>query len=282
MLKALSPAVTMLTLFAFQLEKPTWPLIGSVLVITCGIGISSFGEVNFVLIGVLIMIVSILADALRLVLIQFLLTNRAMHPLEALKFLAPACTAWLLLGTYLVEFPVMMQNNAFQKIQTRPWLYFAAAIMGFAVNSLCYAAIKLTSSLTIKVVSAGKDAMVVLFSVVVLQEAVTGVQGLGYSCSMVGFALYNFVKYKEAEAHHKSAGVIREKAAVDEEAGLGKGDEDDEHNGRDAKETTALLGGRTNSVGGGEKKGSGEKKSSSKPGTPKRGALSVFAQRTKE
>lgn len=218
MLKALSPAVTMMTLFAFRLEKPTLPLIGSVLVITAGIGISSFGEVNFVMIGVIFMIVSIFADALRLVLIQFLLTNRAMHPLEALKFLAPACTIWLVLGTCVLEYPQMVASNAFGKIQARPWLYIAAGMMGFAVNSLCYAAIKLTSSLTIKVVSAGKDAFVVLFSVMVLQESVTELQGVGYSCSMAGFALYNYIKYKEAEALSLAADVSRGKVEADVEA----------------------------------------------------------------
>lgn len=234
MLKALSPAVTMITLFAFQLEKPTLPLVGSVLVITAGIGISSFGEINFVIIGVVFMLVSIIADALRLVLIQFLLTNRSMHPLEALKFLAPACTAWLLVGTFFLEYPQMVASDAFGKVQARPWLYLSAAVMGFAVNSLCYAAIKLTSSLTIKVVSAGKDAFVVLFSVLVLQESVTQLQCIGYSCSMTGFALYNYIKYKEAEALTKASDVSRDKGAADVEA---------------PEETKALLGDKTPSKG---------------------------------
>lgn len=253
MLKALSPAVTMLTLFAFQLEKPTLQLIGSVLVITAGIGISSFGEVNFAVIGVIFMLVSIFADALRLVLIQFLLTNRAMHPLEALKFLAPACTMWLLLGTAVLEYPEMVASKAFDKIQSRPWLYIAAGVMGFAVNSLCYAAIKLTSSLTIKVVSAGKDAFVVLFSVLVLQESVTELQGIGYTCSMTGFALYNYIKYKEAEALTRASDVSRDKGAADVEA-------------PDKEEREALLGERSSSKGD-LAKGEGKPVSAKKPKT---------------
>lgn len=161
----------------------------------------------------------------------------------------------------------MVEEQAFDKIQHRPWLYIAAAVMGFAVNSLCYSAIKLTSSLTIKVVSAGKDAFVVLFSVIVLQEAVSGMQGVGYSCSIFGFALYNYVQYRQAQAFDRSNGVVREKAAADEEAL--DGDDGDGDEGDD--ETSALLSVKTASAENKQGKGG------SKPGTPKRGALSVLS-----
>lgn len=201
MLKALCPAVTMLTSFMFQLEKPSIPLIGSVLIITSGTGIASFAEVNFVVIGVLIMLLSIQADALRLVLIQYVLTNHAMHPMQALKYLAPACTFWMVLGTFAVEYTDMLEADAFGKMHARPWLYMTAAAMGFAVNSFCYLAIKLTSSLTIKVVGAAKDAGVVLCSIFMLHELVSPWQWLGYSGSMIGFGLYNYVKYLDAQAN---------------------------------------------------------------------------------
>ncbi len=199
MLKALCPAVTMLTSFMFQLEKPSLPLIASVLIITCGIGIASFAEVNFVIIGVLIMLLSIQADALRLVLIQYVLTNHSMHPMQALKYLAPACTFWMVMGTVFVEYSDMLESNAFGKMHARPWLYMTAAAMGFLVNSTCYLAIKLTSSLTIKVVGAAKDTGIVLCSIFMLHEHVSPMQWLGYSGSMVGFGLYNYVKFLDAQ-----------------------------------------------------------------------------------
>lgn len=233
MLKALCPVATMLTLFAFQLEQPTPQLIGSVLIIAAGTGLASAAEGNFVVMGVIIMIISIQADALRLVLIQYVMTNLSSHPMVALKSLAPACTAWMLLGTYLFEYSAMLEANAFGKMVAKPWLYLVAASMGFAVNSLCYIAIKLTSSLTIKVVGVAKDAGVVLCSVLMLGERVTKLQVAGYMCALGGFGLYNYVKYRMAEAARDAAGALQEKLMADKVSvqELGKGMDGEEQEG---------------------------------------------------
>lgn len=66
-------------------------------------------------------------------------------------YLAPACCVWLGLGCLLVEVPTIMRNNSLDIMFEHKALFLAAAVMGFAVNTLAYTTIKLASSLTLKV-----------------------------------------------------------------------------------------------------------------------------------
>jgi hypothetical protein len=58
------------------------------------------------------------------------------------------------------------------------------------VNLLTLAVIKSTSSLTFKVIGQVKNTVVILVSVALFGSAITGTQVVGYSISMVGFAVY--------------------------------------------------------------------------------------------
>jgi drug/metabolite transporter (DMT)-like permease len=55
-LKALSPVFTLTVLSMFGLEKPTLPLIGSVMVIAVGTAIAATGEIQFSWPGTIMMV----------------------------------------------------------------------------------------------------------------------------------------------------------------------------------------------------------------------------------
>lgn len=74
-------------------------------------------------------------------------------------YLAPACVVWSTLGVLLFEWPAMQRTNALALVAAKPYVYLAAAAMGFGVNWLAYVVIQLASSLTLKVcVWGGGDA----------------------------------------------------------------------------------------------------------------------------
>lgn len=75
MLKAFTPAVTLTMLWLSGIEVPSTRVVVSVLFICLGTAIASVGEGSFNLIGLSLMLVAEVAEAVRLVLTQKLLNN---------------------------------------------------------------------------------------------------------------------------------------------------------------------------------------------------------------
>lgn len=194
MLKAFTPVSTMLYGFAFGLEKPSAKLIAAVGCITCGVLLSSYGELNFSTFGVVAMLTSIAAEGLRTVLMQHLLASKQFHPLEAWMYLGPACIIWLVVLIGVVEAQEIHYQNAYAIVVAHKWYFAFAALAGFAVNALAMLVIKLASALTLKVLGLCKDVGLVAFGVLLLGEHVAGLQVGGYAVALVGFAAYNYIK----------------------------------------------------------------------------------------
>jgi hypothetical protein len=72
----------MLALFAARLARPSRPLTLSVIFIALGTALASAGEVNLDAFGVTIHMVSMVAEAVRLVMTQLLLSQQRFHPSE--------------------------------------------------------------------------------------------------------------------------------------------------------------------------------------------------------
>jgi len=85
-LKSFTPVITMIALFVARLETPTRRLILSVLAITLGTTFASIGELNFSILGVLIMLLAETFEAVRLVMTQVLLTGLKFHPSKSMYY----------------------------------------------------------------------------------------------------------------------------------------------------------------------------------------------------
>jgi hypothetical protein len=74
-----------------QLEQPNMKVLGNVSIIVVGIMIASYGEIAFVLIGVIYQACGILFESIRLVMVQKLLSSAEykMDPLVSLYYFAP-------------------------------------------------------------------------------------------------------------------------------------------------------------------------------------------------
>ena len=204
-LKAFTPVLTMVALFAAKLEVPSQRLIMSVCVIAVGTAIASFGELNFSALGVLIMMTSEVFEAVRLVMTQLLLgTGMKFHPIEGLMYLAPACTGWLFLGSLFLEFPSMRTSGAYQFVADHLFLFCCAAVMGFLVNSLAYIIIQTASSLTLKVLGTVKNAIVVWLGIVFLNDQITLVQSGGYALSIAAFYWYQRIRLEQMSGKGES------------------------------------------------------------------------------
>jgi Triose-phosphate Transporter family len=112
-------------------------------------------------------------------------------------YLTPAGAFWLFLGSFILERPKMIANDAFAFVAAHPVKFATAAMMGFAVNSLGYIVIKSASSLTLKVLGTVKNAFVVWCGIFFLNETVTKLQGFGYGIAIVAFYWYQKLKMEQ-------------------------------------------------------------------------------------
>jgi drug/metabolite transporter (DMT)-like permease len=93
MLKSASPVVVLLTAWAWRVEQPSLKRFVNVIVIVFGVALASVGELNFSFIGFLFQLGGTTAEAMRLIMIQILLSGEGqnMDPLVSLYYYAPVC-----------------------------------------------------------------------------------------------------------------------------------------------------------------------------------------------
>ena len=204
MLKTATPVVTMAVMVLFKLETPSVRLVVSLLLLAAGTALASYGELAFSWAGVVVMLLSEVADALRLVLTQLLLSSSKWHAIEALMYLAPACAACLAVGVLFVEWEAMQREHALSKIVRRPALYALAAVLGFVCNAAQTVVIKKLSSLTLKVVGVTANSLLVVCSTFLFGDQLSRLQVAGYAISFVGFVLYNVIKAQQTSAPKKT------------------------------------------------------------------------------
>lgn len=101
------PVVTLVTGWVFKVSPPSLTMLGNVSFIVLGVMIASIGEIQFVLIGFLYQCGGIVFEAIRLVMVQQLLSGQEfkMDPLVSLYYFAPVCAIMNGVIALFVEVP---------------------------------------------------------------------------------------------------------------------------------------------------------------------------------
>ncbi|KAG2493819.1 hypothetical protein HYH03_008037 [Edaphochlamys debaryana] len=200
MSRASLPVTTMIALWLARLETPTAAVIRAVCLTALGCAIAAYGEVHLTLVGGMLVISNLTMESLRLVMTQYLLVGCDMHPMQSLKYIAPAATLTLVVGSAIREYPTMLAENAWQIFLRNPWFFLLAACMGLVVNVLGVVIIKLSSATTLKVLAAVRGPIVVMCGVMLFAEAVTLIEFVGYSIALGGFIWYQYALTSKAAA----------------------------------------------------------------------------------
>ncbi|KNC75967.1 hypothetical protein SARC_11521 [Sphaeroforma arctica JP610] len=190
MLKAGTPAITMCTMFLFGLERPRKDLLMAVGLIVVGCATSAYGELDFSLFGVSLSVSSSVFESLKLVMTQKLLSGTFSGPIEGLFHIAPITFLCLLALGVCFEGSRFHADQGFELMLASPHMYLVAGSLGFVCNLLVMTVIKLTSSLSFKVLAQAKNVGVVLLGAVMLGNAVTQLQCVAYALSITGFFFY--------------------------------------------------------------------------------------------
>ncbi|KAL2277814.1 hypothetical protein FJTKL_15107 [Diaporthe vaccinii] len=189
MLKATTAVATLLATWAFRIAPPNVKVLGNVTVIVLGVVIASFGEIKFVFSGFMFQVGGVVFEALRLVLVQRLLSSGdfKMDPLVSLYYFAPACAVTNGLFTALVELPRLTMQDIYG---LGPMILLANAFVAFLLNVSGVLLIGKTSAVVLTMSGVLKDVLLVFASMILFHDPVTGQQFFGYSIALAGLVYY--------------------------------------------------------------------------------------------
>ncbi len=187
MLKAFTPVYVLGIGVIGGLEKPSILQLSVVFMICFGVSLSSFGELEFVLIGFIFQMCGGLSESIRLVLQDKMLRDIKLDSLSTVYYLAPPSFLFIAVGFYLFEY------SSFRTDLFTPRFTICLVINGFMaffLNIAVVLLIKNTSSLTFSITGLFKDILLVTFSVLVFRNPITNLQLFGYMISLASLNMY--------------------------------------------------------------------------------------------
>ncbi|KAL4418768.1 hypothetical protein ABPG77_010373 [Micractinium sp. CCAP 211/92] len=227
MLKATMPVAVFTVGCLFGTEHYTASRLLNMVVITVGVAIASFGEINFVVIGVILQMASVATESTRLTLVQILLQRRGikLNPITTLYLIAPACFAFLCIPFFFLELPKMMNDPS---LKVDPLIMITNAGAAFGLNMAVFLLIGKTSALTMNIAGVVKDWILILLSYLMYKAPVTALNLEGYGLSFLAVCWYNYQKLRSMQVSKPPASGAQEKGGRDEEstrllAGAGAG-----------------------------------------------------------
>lgn len=133
MLKAGGPIAVLLISYVWGVSRPTGENVANVVGIAVGVALASAGEVQFSWIGFMFQVGGIVFEAMRLVMIQILLSgdDMKMDPLVSLYYYAPVCAAMNFLVALFTEFRSFQVDDLFK---TGVSMLVLNALVAFMLN----------------------------------------------------------------------------------------------------------------------------------------------------
>ncbi|RGP79965.1 triose phosphate 3-phosphoglycerate phosphate translocator [Fusarium longipes] len=190
MLKATGPVCTLIASWAWGVAQPDGKTFGNVMIIVVGVAIASFGEIEFSMWGFIFQMCGTVAEAVRVVMIQVMLSAEGlrMDPLVGLYYYAPVCTLMNLVVVFFSEGPRFKWEDA---ASAGYGMLFANACLAFILNVISVFLIGKTSGLVMTLSGILKSILLVAASVVIWSTHISLLQTLGYSIALMGLVLYS-------------------------------------------------------------------------------------------
>ncbi|OIW29613.1 TPT-domain-containing protein [Coniochaeta ligniaria NRRL 30616] len=230
MLKAAAPVAVLFVAWVWGVENPTLRRVLNVCVVVLGVVLASVGEVAFSWTGVMYQIGGIGFEAMRLVMVQVLLSEdkgdgrkgASMDPLVGLYYFAPVCAVMNMLVAAMVEWPRFDPAD----VGRAGWgMLFLSGVVAFMLNVASVFVIGKTSGLAMCLTGILKNILLVIASVVIWKTAITPLQFVGYGIACFGLVYYSLGW--EQMAVQSAAGWAYAKKAWEDESttsiGLGNG-----------------------------------------------------------
>ena len=131
--QATTPVAVLLIGWGMGIHKADLKVLFNVSFIVLGVIIASIGEIRFVLIGVLFQLGGIFFEAIRIVMVERLLSSAEykMDPLVSLYYFAPVCAIMNFCAAVVFEIPRIQMEELYH---VGLWTLLANAMVAFALN----------------------------------------------------------------------------------------------------------------------------------------------------
>ncbi|KAG7133896.1 sugar phosphate/phosphate translocator like protein [Verticillium longisporum] len=170
---------------------PTMTAIVNVLCIVAGVGLASAGEVDMSMVGTVIQLAGIMFEALRVVLIQKMLSNEGlkMDALVGLYYYAPVCAVMNLVVGAALEMP----HFKYEDLERAGFMMLILnAAVALLLNFTSMVLIGKTSGLVTTLTGIFKNILLIGCSVLFWHTKISTIQVVGYSVSLAGLIHYSF------------------------------------------------------------------------------------------
>ncbi|KAK9024446.1 hypothetical protein V6N11_004608 [Hibiscus sabdariffa] len=157
-------------------------------VISFGVLVASYGEINISWIGVVYQMGGVVGEALRLIFMEILVKRKGLklNPISLMYYVSPCSALCLFIPWLFLEKPKM---DAHRMWNLQPVVLTLNSLCTFALNLSVFLVISHTSALTIRVAGVVKDWVVVLVSALLFVDTkLTVINLLGYGIDMLNTA----------------------------------------------------------------------------------------------
>jgi solute carrier family 35, member C2 len=203
MCKSSALAFVLLFAFIFKLEAPSLKLVLIIALMTAGVVMMVFGEVNFDLLGFILIILSSFFSGFRWAVTQILLLRHpaTSNPFASIFFLAPIMFAALLVLAIPIEtLGALGQglSELFYKkgIIVGPLLLLFPGMLAFCMTSAEYALLQRTSVVTLSICGIFKEVVTISAAELVYHDPLTPINLSGLFVTICSIGAYNFIKIK--------------------------------------------------------------------------------------
>ncbi|KAG9250910.1 triose-phosphate transporter family-domain-containing protein [Emericellopsis atlantica] len=204
MLKSASPVVVLFFSWVWGIANPTMSTLLNILVIVLGVAIASAGEIQFSWLGFMYQVGGTVFEAMRLVLIQVMLSSEGlqMDPLVGLYYYAPVCAVMNMFVALWSEVPKFEMQHLWD---AGIFMLLLNALVAFMLNIASVCLIGKTSGLVMTLTGILKSILLVIISVIIWQTTISPLQFFGYSVALCGLVYYSLGYETLSKGYHMAS-----------------------------------------------------------------------------
>lgn len=203
MCKSSSLAFVLIFAFLFRLEAPTWRLVAIIATMTVGVVMMVAGEVEFDILGFILIISAAFFSGFRWGLTQILLLRNpaTSNPFSSIFFLAPVMFLTLICIAIPVEgFPGLIESLKVLMSEwgiVAPFLLLFPGTIAFLMTACEFALLQRTSVVTLSIAGIFKEVVTISTATLVFDDKLTPINISGLFVTIGAICAYNWIKIRK-------------------------------------------------------------------------------------